>query len=176
MGILNVLLHNSSQASRTRQPADNVAYPAGFRGALNHQTELCVGCTTCQYVCSPGAIRFLDQTIDGVTWGYISAQCTFCGKCVEYCPTKALSFEQNPPALAKTVLAKLHKIEYHPCPKCSQLFAPLPVPTIERLCGGYAPETMINLMKLCEKCRNRAAVETFKQSLHGELHAVGGGQ
>jgi uncharacterized OB-fold protein len=69
-----------------------------------------------------------------------------------------------------------HRIEYHPCPKCGELFTPLPVPTVEQLCGGYAPETMIRLMKLCEKCRNRATVEVFKESLRGELHFAGGKQ
>jgi ferredoxin len=174
MGILSVLFHNSSQTSRTRQPVDNVVFPAGFRGALEHQTDQCVGCTTCQYVCSPGAIRFVGSERTGVTWEYQSSQCTFCGKCVEYCPTKALSFEQNAPVLVNVTSAIEHRVEYHACPDCGQLFAPLPVPTVSRLYGGYAPELMMKLMRLCEKCRNRAAVETWRSSHRGELRSAGG--
>lgn len=174
MGILDVLLHNSSRGSRTRNLIDEVAYPTGFRGALEHQTDLCVGCTTCNYVCSPGAIQFVDSTSEGITWEYLSAQCTFCGKCVEYCPTKALHFEQLAPALTNTMPVIAHRVEYHACPQCGTLFAPLPVPTIERLCGGYAPDTMLQLMRLCEKCRNRATVQAFKGSQRGELRLVGG--
>ena len=174
MGILDVLFRNSGRASRTHQPTDNIAYPLGFRGILIHQTDQCVGCTTCRYVCSPSAIQFLDSTADGITWEYISAQCTFCGKCVEYCPTKALGFEQNSPALTTIMPIILHRVEYQPCPNCGKLFAPLPVPTIERLCGGNAPEAMIRLMKLCEKCRNRATVKLLKENLSGQLHSAEG--
>jgi ferredoxin len=176
MGILNVLLYNSRRASRARPPSDPVELPSGFRGALAHDTSQCVGCTTCRYVCSPGAIKFANSALDGITWQYQSTQCTFCGKCVEYCPTKALRFEQMVPQLMAFADTISHRVEYHPCPSCGEQFAPLPVPTIERLYRGYATEETMRLMRICEKCRKRATVETWKASLTGELHLPGGGQ
>ncbi len=172
MGILNVLFNNSGKASRARTPADHVDYPTGFRGELNHATELCVGCTTCNYVCSPGAIQF-ETSQAGVTWKYQVGQCTFCGKCVEYCPTHALSFHQNAPANgigAEANVVTAHVVEYRACQECGKPVIPLPVPTIERLFGGYPPEDILVLMQLCEKCRNRATVKRVKVSLSGQFH------
>jgi ferredoxin len=176
MGILDVLFYNSRRASRARPPADHVEYPLGFRGVLKHETDQCVGCTTCNYVCSPGAIQFTDSNIEGINWEYQSTQCTFCGKCVEYCPTKALSFEQKAPQLMSSTDTVSHRVEYHPCPACGEFFSLLPVPTIERLYRGYATEEIMRLMRLCEKCRKRAIAETMKASLNGEFHLSAGQQ
>ena len=175
MGILDVLFANSGKASRSRTPADRVDYPIGFRGELNHQTELCVGCTTCNYVCSPGAIQFQKSAVS-VVWEYQAAQCTFCGKCVEYCPTHALSFHPIAPANglgAESNFVTAHTVEYCDCKGCGEPVIPLPVPTIEHLYGGYPPEEMLALMRLCEKCRNRATVTLMKKSLTGQFHTAG---
>lgn len=176
MGIFDVLFYNSRRASRTRTPCDLITYPSGFRGALSHETEQCVGCTTCRYVCSPGAIQFWNSSRDGITWEYQASQCTFCGKCVEYCPTKALRFEQTAPQLADVASVVSHRVEYHPCPACGELFPPLPVSTIERLYHGTVSEATKHMMGLCEKCRKRATVETWKASLQGEIRVAGGKQ
>ncbi|MCB2178309.1 4Fe-4S dicluster domain-containing protein [bacterium] len=173
MNILNVLFSNFSKKARTRTPSDRVDYPKGFRGELHHVTELCVGCTTCHYVCSPGAIQF--QKLDGkhINWEYQAMQCTFCGKCVEYCPTNALSFEQYAPAnklesVPEVLIA--HTVEYKKCASCGEPVIPLPMDTLEALYWGNPGEDIHRLNQLCEKCRNRATVERMKASLLGEHH------
>lgn len=175
MRILDVLLANTAKASRSRSPADLVAFPSGFRGELDHQAGLCVGCSTCSYVCSPGAIR-IDCLPEHIVWQYMAVQCTFCGKCVEYCPTKALSFQQQSPANqvgSETAFTAKHGMAYHNCRRCGERIVPLPVPTLERLYGSALPEDLLGMMQLCEKCRNRTTVERMKGSLCGQYHPTG---
>lgn len=53
--------------------------------------ELCAGCGVCLDVCSPGAIRLVDQraVIDEVL-------CTGCEACIEACPNHAISLRSIP--------------------------------------------------------------------------------
>lgn len=177
MKILNVLLSNFSKAARTRTPSDRVAYPDGYRGELQHVTELCVGCTTCHYVCSPGAIQFTKLDGKHIIWKYQGMQCTFCGKCVEYCPTNALSFEQFAPTNETKSVPEIlvsHTVKYSQCENCGKPVIPLPLETLEKLYWGAPTEDMHMLNRLCENCRNRATVERMKASLLGEHHPTQG--
>ncbi len=176
MGILKVLFANSGKASRALSPEKLVDFPIGFKGELDHVTSLCVGCGTCEYVCSPGAINVEMEEGSHFNWVYQPVQCTFCGKCVEYCPTNALSLHQS--AMEnhigrKEALVISHFVAYQKCENCGEPVIPLPIPTLEELYQGNLPKDLVSMMHLCDKCRNRATVKRMKSSLRGEYHPEG---
>lgn len=166
MRIFEILLRNTGQKARTLAPGTLPA-PAGYRGTLQHETNLCTGCGTCAYVCSPGAIQ-LDQRAEGVLWQYQAVQCTFCSRCAEFCPTKAIRLEDAP---HHTVLAApettYHMIGYQPCERCGRPFVPLPVPVLERMSRGAVETSSGSLWRMCEKCRSRVFGQKLKESFTG---------
>ena len=169
MGILTVLTRNLRKGSRTRRPADRVPYPKDFRGALVHDLERCVGCGTCSYVCSPGAI-VVDREPESASWTYDAGRCTSCGRCVDYCPTRALSFAALPNSIAAKRFEQLtmHEVEYQPCARCGTPITPIPVETLLRL--YHHPESAqaaAELNQLCERCRGRRMGELVKAGLNG---------
>lgn len=169
MDILTVIRRNLSARSRTRRPTDAVALPDGFRGRLDHQTELCTGCGTCAYVCSPAAIHVTHDFPCGVDWRYDAGQCTYCGKCMEYCPTQAIRLHSEMVDLTarRDEHLTLHRVEYQPCARCGQPIVPMPEPVLARLYGGQTPRDVAELHRLCEKCRSRAAGQRMKSGLRG---------
>ena len=54
---------------------------------IEHEASLCTGCTACAYVCAPKAITARGTDGAAVTWKFFAGQCSFCGLCVQYCPT-----------------------------------------------------------------------------------------
>lgn len=168
MKILNILSQNLKQGSRTKSPAEDVPFPADFRGELHHNPALCTGCGTCAYVCSPGAITF-EAGETSITWQYFAGQCTFCGRCVEFCPTDALTFSQNAPSIAtqSMQMQTAHTVEYQPCARCGQPVMPMPEAYLSQIYGDSLPDDISARNSLCEKCRRRTTSERIKNSLLG---------
>jgi hydrogenase-4 component H len=169
MGILNILSRNFGRRSRTRKPADRVPYPHHFRGELVHAVELCTACGTCAYVCSPGAIR-LEGDDGGVMWRYDAGRCTFCGRCVDYCPTRALSFANHAGPLAATRAEQVTAdyVENQHCQRCGAVLIPLPPESLLRLYRSPAgADEAAALHRLCPSCRSRLASERVKSGLSG---------
>jgi len=169
MRILNLISRNFGKKSRTRLPAEVVPCPDGYRGTLQHDVGLCTGCQTCSYVCSPSAITFDTSDPASIVWHYAAEHCSYCGRCVEYCPTKAISFVPEPPVV--TADRSLHhlvaQVFYQPCARCSRPIIPLPEPVLTRLYQDHLPEKIEALNQLCEGCRSRIAVEKIKEGLTG---------
>lgn len=71
-------------------PVDKSGMPEGFRGKIQFNPDLCVGCQMCVRDCPSGAItitkagekRFIAQVNLG--------KCIYCGQCVDSCLKKAL--------------------------------------------------------------------------------------
>ncbi|HML22457.1 MAG TPA: 4Fe-4S binding protein [Aggregatilinea sp.] len=169
MSIFQTLLHNSRSKALTHHPDDRVEPPNRYRGQVVQDASLCVGCTTCAYVCSPSAITFEDQVGDHVAWQYDAGRCTFCGRCVAFCPTHALSSVPQPTPLATTRDEQLtvHHIQYQACADCGKPIIPLPLAALDTF--SLPLQTAIaERVHLCEACRKRAASETVKRSFLGE--------
>jgi hydrogenase-4 component H len=164
MGIFSILSRNSARGSRTRTPADSVACAAGFRGMITHDPTRCTGCRTCAYVCSPSAIAFGDADPRFLEWTYFAGQCTFCGRCVEYCPTRCLGFEESMPPVTTDQAAHhvAHPIAYQPCARCGRAVIPLPLATLRALYGDPMPESLASDQGLCERCRGKTAAGRLK--------------
>ncbi len=172
MGILQIVTRNFGRGSRTRRPTDEVAYPEGYRGALVHGPELCTGCKTCAHVCSPGAITFDEHQPDSVAWEYFTGQCTFCGRCVEYCPCRALSFAREAPPLAREALQQRvsHRVFYQRCHRCDRPIMPLHAQVLARLYHHTPTVEVVQEQKLCEDCRRELTGARIKKALHGQIH------
>jgi formate hydrogenlyase subunit 6/NADH:ubiquinone oxidoreductase subunit I len=170
MGIFSILSRNSAQGSRTRQPEDRVPVPGRFRGAITHAASHCIGCGTCAYVCSPSAITIGQVEGRPAEWRYFSGQCTFCGRCVEYCPTLCLGFEETvvPVTLDLATQRVSHRVEQQACPRCGQPTIPLPLATLQSLHGGELPEDLLLQQRLCERCRGKISA----QRLHSGFGAA----
>jgi ferredoxin len=187
MSILEILFRNSGQKNRTLRPK-NQSVPVGFRGALEHQTELCIGCGACAYVCSPGAITLQIEPGDGICWQYNALRCTYCSRCAEYCPTHAIRLvdhapaaapAQQGPALASSGFMTHHLVKPQLCARCGKPFSAIPLPILEDLMerkisteAGENSE-IPHLMRLCEKCRQHVASEHLRDSFIGAPHRKG---
>lgn len=180
MGIFNLIFRNSGKKARTLLPAA-VDLPEGYRGALKHDTTLCIGCSTCAHVCSPGAITLETDSEGSMWWQYNALRCTFCSRCAEYCPTSAIHLSAAAPvtALAQTGpdpdrsgLITRHLVRLQRCARCGTTFVAIPVPVLEQLMerdiSSIENENfdMPALMGLCEKCRQRVTAQRFKESQH----------
>ena len=168
MRIFSILSRNSARGSRTRNPDDVVSYPHGFRGMIMHEATKCTGCQICRYVCSPNAIAFDGAEVQFVDWTYFAGRCTFCGRCVEYCPTRCLSFEETMPPVTTDQSSHYvtHRVFYQPCTRCGRPVIPLPPQTIQALYGDPTPEGLEADHGLCERCRGKTTAARLK-GIHG---------
>jgi len=169
MNIWKLVSNNLFQKVHTRRPDAPVPYPGGFRGDLLHETSLCTACETCVYVCSPAAIQIDRTQPEGAIWQYQSLQCTYCGRCVDNCPTHALSFAVEPQTqvLHDLELVK-HFIAYQACPRCGELVIPLPEAALEAQYGLPLPEEIVKLNRLCVRCRKKVQSASVKRGFIGE--------
>jgi hydrogenase-4 component H len=171
MNILNLLSQNFGGGSRTRTPEDSVPYPNGYRGQITHTVELCTGCGTCVYVCSPGAISIRDdEGGQSVTWKYTEDQCTFCSFCVEHCPTQALGIKAESPAILsdRSQHYLIHSIALPLCKECGQPAKLMPEMALIHLYGDPLPEEIESARGLCENCRQRVTGQRFVTALAGK--------
>ena len=169
MGILNVLWRNFGRQSRTRRVDDPLPTPAGFRGLIEHDPALCTGCTTCAQVCAPRAISFDWSDRSAVTWSFAADQCSFCGLCVRFCPTGAISNHGRlPPVTSGASLhAVRHRVEYRLCAHCSSRILPLPLAMLERLYDGTPTDAAIEQQTLCADCRRRQSSTGLRDAFLG---------
>ena len=124
-----------TRAVRTRRPDDLVPRPAVFRGLIEHEVALCTGCHACAYVCAPQAITLRPVGDKAITWNFFAGQCSFCGLCVQYCPTGAITNHGKlPPVTGDQRLHRVtHEVELQPCAGCGRPFMPLPEAFLRQL-------------------------------------------
>lgn len=67
--------------------------PENYRGIIEFNPEVCIGCGLCMRVCSPGAIsKSVKKVEEGqeITMSFDMSSCTFCGLCSDFCAKKAI--------------------------------------------------------------------------------------
>ncbi len=84
-----------------KKPA-TIAYPEGkleiapdYHGKITYDHTNCIGCRLCMKDCPAGAIRILEEVVDGEKFFQCQlnyGRCLFCGQCVESCKKGCLSF------------------------------------------------------------------------------------
>ena len=169
MSILGVLLRNLSTPARTRTAADIVPTPAGFRGLIEHDPALCTGCTACTQVCAPKAISIDATEATSITWKFFAGQCSYCGLCVQYCPTHAITNRGAlPPVTGDQSLHRVaHKVECQACASCGRPVIPLPETLLHQLYDGAVSTSVRAQQTLCDACRRREASEGLRDAFLG---------
>jgi formate hydrogenlyase subunit 6/NADH:ubiquinone oxidoreductase subunit I len=135
MNILTMLLKNLWGGSRTILFPGRPKVSAGYRGRVQFDPALCIGCAVCRFRCTARAIEFRAGKGE-FTWSYDPGHCTFCGRCVEGCKSHALSQEPACPPVYLTIGAL--KTSYTIARKPP---APKPVPAAPPDASGQAPKT-----------------------------------
>jgi hydrogenase-4 component H len=163
MGILAIVGRNFGRRARTRRPDDMPPRPPPFRGLIEQDPSLCTGCRTCAYVCSPKAISFTEERDVGITWNFFAGQCSFCGLCVQYCPTHAITNRGKLPPVTgdQSQLRVAHEVRYHSCASCGKPIIPIPDEALEQVYGGAPTDLELQGQTLCQECRRKAASRRF---------------
>jgi len=169
MGILGIVWRNFGRGARTRRPADMPPTAAPFRGLIEQDSSLCTGCRACAYVCSPKAISFDDEKPTGITWKFFAGQCSYCGLCVQYCPTQAItnSGKQPPVTGDQSRLKVAHEILYQPCASCGRPILPIPEAALVRVHGEALSASEVAQQGLCQECRRKGASQRIRDAFLG---------
>ncbi|HUB13915.1 MAG TPA: 4Fe-4S dicluster domain-containing protein [Acetobacteraceae bacterium] len=175
MGILGIVWRNFGQRPRTLRPDDLPPTPAPFRGLIEQDAGLCTGCRACEYVCAPKAISFGDAHAKGVTWNFFAGQCSFCGLCVQFCPTNAITNRGKlPPVTGDQSQHRVsHEIMYQPCTECGRAIIPIPAAALARVYGGTLTEAETIQRSLCQECRRKAASKQIRDAFLGASNRNG---
>lgn len=155
MNIFQILAENLRRGPVTLRLPARVAPPDDFRGAVHLEPERCVGCATCAYVCTSGAIEVTGYD-GGYEWAYEPGRCTFCGRCVPSCPTQALAMaSERPPVHSHPAeLQQVHRLDYPLCPECGRPAQPVNDLVLARAFVEISEEVRA-WSRLCERCRGR---------------------
>ncbi len=153
--ILKIIAGNVAGDPATIPLPGSVATPTLFRGGVTLETEKCIGCGMCAYVCVSNAITGSDEA-KAYAWAYEPGRCTFCARCLERCPGHALSMEPIPVAAYEHPGERgvKHIVEFRPCPECGDPVRLAPEDFLQRAFDHLKDETR-ELVRLCERCRRR---------------------
>ena len=155
-GILRVIADNVKSGPATVRLPGSVPAPEGFRGRVGIDSQRCLACGMCSYVCVSDAIIGSNQARSYV-WAYDPGRCTFCARCVDRCPGQALSMEPAP-APIYTLRGELRveiAIGLPPCPECGAPSRPVTDGLLALVFGPAVPGDLRAQMRLCERCRGR---------------------
>ena len=157
MNIFSILLKNLRMGPITLRFPEEVPHPEGFHGPVKIQTEKCICCGMCAYVCVSGAVRVVEHE-NNCEWAYSPGLCTFCGQCVAICPVEALCMEdRSAPSYFRTeALDEMHRVPYPLCPACGRPTPPVREAILARAFKEVTPEVLARSL-LCQRCRQRAS-------------------
>jgi len=120
-GLAITLKHYFSRKVTVQYPEEVIPSPKRFKGMLRLFRDaggepLCIACKACQRICPCGCFEIEGKREDGkktmtpVRFDWKLDRCTFCGLCVEVCPTDAIRFS---PVFRMTVLDKANLFFRH---------------------------------------------------------------
>lgn len=163
--ILTLMAENIRRVPITMRFPERAAVAKRYRGLVRMSPSDCLACGICDYVCVSAAITVTNYE-DRCDWQYEPGRCTFCSKCVRYCPGNALSQEEErPPAYEEAgQLAQHYTIEFAACTTCGAPTMPYNEAMLSRAFDAVTDQ-LRGTVRLCDTCRMKAAqtaaAETF---------------
>lgn len=129
------------------------------KGKIQFNTQICVLCGTCQYVCPSGAIN-IKPSDNGLGYDFTvwHNTCTLCANCEYFCPTKSMKLTHDYNELNrqedKYKNTSRGHVKYVECTGCGKLMVKV---TDELLLRGftYVNEQIKTLSYLCNECRQK---------------------
>ncbi len=76
-------------------PAEAKPVPENFRGQPIFDATKCIGCAGCANNCTARAILVHDVCQELRILKYVGRRCTYCGRCSEVCPEKAITMSRE---------------------------------------------------------------------------------
>ncbi len=144
-------------------PFGETFLPETYRGILTYDSDLCIGCSTCEHVCPTNAIKVEEKEDgSGISFAFWMNTCTFCGNCVFFCPTKAITqapnFHTARPQDEKYELTANGEVNLVKCAECDKMIPPFNEILLERAYGEVTDEIRMKAA-LCPDCRRRLHFE-----------------
>ena len=76
-------------------PAEPQPTPEQFRGRPIFDPAKCIGCAGCANNCPAREILIFDLSQEIRVLQYLGRRCTYCGRCAEVCPEKAITMSRD---------------------------------------------------------------------------------
>ncbi|MEM4499096.1 MAG: 4Fe-4S dicluster domain-containing protein [Sulfolobales archaeon] len=145
-----------------KYPYEDVEVPEGFRGLPEFDAVKCIGCASCANVCTPDAIRVVEDVGSGVRrLEYRVGKCIFCGRCAEVCPVSAITISKEFELAYKGEVVHVIELRYARCSVCGKPFT-----TSKHLTHveGKLSEVIRENVDLCPDCKRRVSINSIIQS------------
>ncbi len=168
---LKVLAKNIVQGPSTDPfPLGETFTPEKFRGKVVVDTDLCMGCGACRFVCTAGAIHIEQRTKvsgDGAPAGGALGydftvwhnSCCLCASCRHVCPTKAITLSNDwhnaHEQSQKFTWNEQKFMPYTPCETCGAPMRLLPLEIAEKLYAHNTDVDAAHIVRICPQCRQQ---------------------
>ncbi len=158
---LKVLAKNVLQGPSTDPfPLGETFTPAKFRGKVQIDEHLCMGCGACRFVCTAGAIH-IDRRADASGYDFTvwHNSCCLCASCRQVCPTKAITLSNdwhNAHEQAQKFTWNEQKfMPYTPCASCGSPMRILPIELAKKLYAHNDDVDAAHIVRICPQCRQQ---------------------
>jgi|SRR5579862_76962 len=105
-------------------PAQPQSAPERFRGRPIFDATKCIGCAGCANNCPAREILIFDVSQEIRVLQYLGRHCTYCGRCAEVCPEKAITMSRDFENATNTIsdLGQRLELFMSTCQRCGRCF------------------------------------------------------